>query len=93
MPVPKITTPSEPNHYMPDALTSHLMKTFERLVLDDTVIFLLHRAFSLLEKAGSIVRVIFFDFSSASCCSCWVYITDNNEDEYRELIMNFVDWC
>jgi len=33
--------------------------------VDDAVIFLLQRCFSHLEKAGSTVRVMFFDFFSA----------------------------
>ena len=33
--------------------------------VDDAVIFLQHRARSHLEKPGSTVRIIFFDFSSA----------------------------
>ena len=33
VPVPKTTHPREPNHYRPVALTSHLMKTLERMIL------------------------------------------------------------
>ena len=33
VPVPKTAHPKEPNHYRPVALTSHLMKTMERLIL------------------------------------------------------------
>lgn len=33
--------------------------------VEDAVIFFLNRAISHLEKAGSTVRVMFFDFSSA----------------------------
>jgi len=68
------------------ALTSHVIKSLERLVLkhiralvepsldplqfayqprigvEDGIIFLLHRAYTHLEEAGSIVRVTFFDF-------------------------------
>ena len=33
VPVPKTTHPKEPNHYRPVALTSHLMKTMERIIL------------------------------------------------------------
>jgi len=33
--------------------------------VEDTIIFLLHRAYSHQEEAGSVVRVMFFDFSSA----------------------------
>ncbi|KAI3354572.1 hypothetical protein L3Q82_019076, partial [Scortum barcoo] len=81
--------PKELNSYRPVALTSHLMKTLERLVLahlrplvssfmdplqfayqpdigvDDAVIYLLHTSLTHLEKAGSTVRIMFFDFSSA----------------------------
>ena len=87
--VPKIARPSSPNDFRPVVLTSHIMKTFERLILqhlrpqvgdsmdplqfayqaqlsvDDAIIYLLHRAYSHLEKPGSSVRVMFFDFSSA----------------------------
>ncbi|KAL0192386.1 hypothetical protein M9458_010682, partial [Cirrhinus mrigala] len=89
VPVPKTSYPKDFGDYRPVALTSHLMKTLERLVLshlrpvvsplidplqfayqpgigvDDAVIFLLYRALSHLEKSGSTVRVMFFDFSSA----------------------------
>ncbi|KAI5090955.1 hypothetical protein C0J45_19816 [Silurus meridionalis] len=89
VPVPKTPRPKDFGDYRPVALTSHLMKTLERLVLthlrplvspsmdplqfayqpgigvEDAVIFLLNRAISHLEKAGSTVRVMFFDFSSA----------------------------
>lgn len=33
VPVPKTARPTEPNHYRPVALTSHLMKTMERIIL------------------------------------------------------------
>lgn len=33
VPVPKTTHPKEPNHFRPFALTSHLMKTMERIIL------------------------------------------------------------
>ncbi|KAI3374520.1 hypothetical protein L3Q82_021003 [Scortum barcoo] len=89
VPVPKTPHPKELNSYRPVALTSHLMKTLERLVLahlrplvssfmdllqfayqpdigvDDAVIYLLHTSLTHLEKAGSTVRIMFFDFSSA----------------------------
>ncbi|XP_073727635.1 uncharacterized protein [Misgurnus anguillicaudatus] len=89
VPVPKTSRPKDLGDYRPVALTSHLMKILERLVLthmrplvsplmdplqfayqpgtgvEDAVIFLLNRAISHLEKAGSTVRVMFFDFSSA----------------------------
>lgn len=89
VPVPKTSHPKDMNSYRPVALTSHLMKTFERLVLGhlrplvnpsmdplqfayragigvyDALIYLLHRSLSHLEKAGSSVRIMFYDFSSA----------------------------
>ncbi|KAI3363872.1 hypothetical protein L3Q82_001474 [Scortum barcoo] len=90
VPVPKTPHPKELNSYRPVALTSHLMKTLERLVLvhlrplvssfmdplqfayqpdigvdDAVVIYLLHTSLTHLEKAGSTVRIMFFDFSSA----------------------------
>ena len=88
VPVPKIPHPKDFNSYRPVALTSHLMKTLEQLVLvhlrplvgpfmdpfqfayqpgnlDDTIIVLQDRALSHLEKPGSTVRIMFFDFSSA----------------------------
>ncbi|TWW69303.1 putative RNA-directed DNA polymerase from transposon BS [Takifugu flavidus] len=88
VPVPKTPHPKELNSYRPVALTSHLMKTLERLVLnhlrplvssfmdplqfayqpsigvDDAIIYLLHSSLTHLEKAGSTVRIMFFDFSS-----------------------------
>ena len=33
--------------------------------MDDAVIYLLHRAYSHLERLGNTVRVMFFDFSNA----------------------------
>uniref|UniRef100_A0A669DTM0 Reverse transcriptase domain-containing protein n=1 Tax=Oreochromis niloticus TaxID=8128 RepID=A0A669DTM0_ORENI len=89
VPVPKTSRPKDLNSYRPVALTSHLMKTLERLVLaqlrrlvsssldplqfayqpgigaDDAIIHLLHRSLAHLETAGSTVRIMFFDFSSA----------------------------
>ncbi|KAI4893552.1 hypothetical protein NFI96_004195 [Prochilodus magdalenae] len=86
--VPKKAHPKELNDYRPVALTSHVMKTMERLLLnhfrpqvhhavdplqfayrekvgvEDTILYLLHRAHSL-DKRGGAVRVMFFDFSSA----------------------------
>ncbi|XP_060796645.1 uncharacterized protein LOC132899007 [Neoarius graeffei] len=88
VPRPKTAHPTDLNGYRPVALTSHLMKALERLVLaylrplvgpamdpvqyayqpgigvEDAVIYLLHRSFSHLEKAGSTVR--FF-------CKLWWY--------------------
>jgi hypothetical protein len=89
VPVPKKAHPTVLNDFRPVALTSHIMKTLERLVLahlrplvcssmdplqfayqrnigvDDTIIYLLQRAYSHLDNAGCTVRVMFFDFSSA----------------------------
>uniref|UniRef100_A0A8C6M681 Reverse transcriptase domain-containing protein n=1 Tax=Nothobranchius furzeri TaxID=105023 RepID=A0A8C6M681_NOTFU len=89
VPVPKTSHPKDLSSYRPVALTSHLMKTLERLVLnhlrplvrssldplqfayqpgigvEDAIIYLLHRALTHLEKPGSTVRIMFFDFSSA----------------------------
>ncbi|KAI4890783.1 hypothetical protein NFI96_007798 [Prochilodus magdalenae] len=89
VPVPKKGRPSELNDFRPVALTSHVMKTLERLLLhllrpqvqhamdplqfayrekvgvEDAMLYLLHRAHSHLDKGGSAVRVMFFDFSSA----------------------------
>ena len=82
----KIHNPTDFNSYRPVALTSHLIKTLERLVLvhlhplvslfmdplqfafqpgirvDDAIIFQLDRSLSHLEKPGSTVRIMFFDF-------------------------------
>lgn len=89
VPVPKKGLPSTLNDYRPVALTSHVMKILERLVLqhirplvsdsldplqfayqanigvDDAIIYMLHRAYTHLEKPQSTVRIMFFDFSSA----------------------------
>ncbi|KAI4896395.1 hypothetical protein NFI96_003160 [Prochilodus magdalenae] len=89
VPVPKTPHPKDLNSYRLVALTSHLMKTLERLLLvhlrplvslamdplqfayqpgigvEDAIIHLLHRSLSHLENAGSTVRIMFFDFSSA----------------------------
>ncbi len=34
VPVPKIANPKEPSHFRPVVLTSHLMKTMERIILN-----------------------------------------------------------
>ncbi|KAL3993517.1 platelet-activating factor acetylhydrolase IB subunit alpha [Sarotherodon galilaeus] len=89
VPLPKTPRPKDLNSYRPVALTSHLMKTLERLVLaqlrrlvsssldplqfayqpgigvEDAFIHLVHHSLSHLETAGSTVRIMFFDFSSA----------------------------
>lgn len=77
IPVPKISRPSDFNLYGPAALTAHLVKTLERrplarsstdqsgITVEDAVIFLIQRSLSHLERSGSIVRIKFYDFSSA----------------------------
>jgi hypothetical protein len=89
VPVPKKTIVTCLNDLRPVALTSHVMKVFERLVLptlrfqvsdfqdplqfayrarvgvDDALLFLVNTIYSHLEKSGSYVRIMFFDFSSA----------------------------
>ncbi|KAK7909414.1 hypothetical protein WMY93_014098 [Mugilogobius chulae] len=89
VPVPKKTRPCERNDYRPVTLTSHAMKTLERLVMrlmrpqaqnvrdplqfayqekvgvEDAVLYLLHCALSYLDGGRCIVRLPFFDFSSA----------------------------
>uniref|UniRef100_A0A8C6NVM8 Reverse transcriptase domain-containing protein n=1 Tax=Nothobranchius furzeri TaxID=105023 RepID=A0A8C6NVM8_NOTFU len=89
IPVPKKTRPSVNDDYRPVALTSHIMKVLERLLLvhlnkqtrtyqdplqfayrhgvgvEDAIIQLLQPTHCHLDKAGSTVRVMFFDFSSA----------------------------
>ena len=88
-PVLKKKNPSSLNDYGPVALTSIVMKCFEKLVLrrlltftnehldplqfaykphrgtDDAILTVLHNAFLHLDKAGSYVRILFIDFSSA----------------------------
>ncbi len=77
------------NDYRPVALTSHIMKTMERIVLshlrspicssldplqfayspqvgvEDAIIYMLQRIYPHIDTAGSTVRIMFFDFSSA----------------------------
>ena len=89
VPVPKGAHPKTQNDYRPVVLTSHVMKTLERLVLqhlrplvsdcldplqfayrakvgvEDAIIYMLQRAYAHLENKGSMVRIMFFDFSSA----------------------------
>ncbi|KAI4880336.1 hypothetical protein NFI96_004093 [Prochilodus magdalenae] len=89
VPVPKKGRPSELNDFRPVALTSHVMKTLERLLLhflrpqvqramdplqfayrekvgvEDAMLYLLQSAHSHLDKGGSAVKIMFFDFSSA----------------------------
>ncbi|KAK0140949.1 hypothetical protein N1851_022059 [Merluccius polli] len=84
-----LTSELTSNDYRPVALTSHLMKSLERLVLsllrplvsssldplqfayqprlgvEDTIIFLHHRACAHLDRPGSTVSIMFLDFSSA----------------------------
>ncbi|XP_062844747.1 zinc finger protein 420-like, partial [Trichomycterus rosablanca] len=89
VPVPKKSCSSSLNDYRPVALTSHVMKVLERLVLsylrsqvspfldplqfayqqqvgvDDAVIYLLQRAHLHLDQSNTTVKITFFDFSSA----------------------------
>ncbi|TWW71139.1 hypothetical protein D4764_17G0006220 [Takifugu flavidus] len=77
VPVPKKTHPVAPSDYRPIALTSHIMKVMERLVLthlrplvspfQDPLQFAYQpkRAYSSLDRLNTTVRVMFFDFSSA----------------------------
>uniref|UniRef100_A0A8C6M3D6 Reverse transcriptase domain-containing protein n=1 Tax=Nothobranchius furzeri TaxID=105023 RepID=A0A8C6M3D6_NOTFU len=89
VPVPRKTCPSVNDDYRLVALTSHIMKVLERLLLvhlnkqtrtyqdplqfayrhgvgvEDAIIQLLQPIHCHLDKAGSTVRVMFFDFSSA----------------------------
>ncbi|CAL9684750.1 unnamed protein product [Knipowitschia caucasica] len=89
VPVPKKPRAKDLGDFRPVALTSHCMKTLERLVLghlrstlspamdplqfayrpgigvEDAIISLLNRSLSHLEKPGTAVRIMFFDFSSA----------------------------
>ncbi|KAI3360366.1 hypothetical protein L3Q82_002230 [Scortum barcoo] len=58
----KLRAPRSSNHFRPVALTSHLMKALERIVLRHLRPL---RSLSHLEDAGNTVRITFFDFSSA----------------------------
>ena len=88
-PILKKKNPSSLNDYRPVALTSIVMKCFEKLILrclltftsehldplqfaykphrgtDDAILTILHNAFLHFDKAGSNVRILFIDFSSA----------------------------
>ncbi len=87
--MPKKVCPTKLNDYRPVALTSHILKTMERIVLshlrplvcssldplqftycpqfgvEDAIIYILQRIYPHLDRAGSTVRIMFFDFSSA----------------------------
>ncbi len=89
IPVLKKGCSTKLNDYRPVALTSHIMKTMERIVLshlrslvcssldplqfayspqvgvEDAIIYMLQRIYPHLDTAGSTVRIMFFDFSSA----------------------------
>ncbi|KAK3542872.1 hypothetical protein QTP70_006148 [Hemibagrus guttatus] len=106
--VPKTEHPRELNHFRPVALTSLLMKTMERIIfcqlrslvctvrdplqfayrpdigVDDAVIYLMHWALTHLESTGS---TKFSDDSAIVGC-----VSDGNEQEYRDIIKDFVDW-
>ena len=86
IPVSKLGRPVELNDYRPVAMTSHIVKTLERLLVrhmrlqvsedldplqlayqkhigvEDTILYMLHRAYASLDVPGSYVRVMFFDF-------------------------------
>ena len=88
VPAPKAGCPAELNDYRPMALTSHIMKTLEWLILrhlrpqtihaldplqfryqehigvDDTVLYVQHRAYSYVDEPGSQARIMFFDLSA-----------------------------
>ena len=88
-PILKKKNLSSLHDYRPVALTSMVMKCFEKLVLrrlliftskrldplqfeykphrgtDDAILTVLHNASLHLDKAGSYVRILFIDFSSA----------------------------
>ena len=87
--MPKLGQTVELNYYRPVALTSHIMKTLERLlvrrmrlqvaedlnplkftyqkhiVVEDAILYMLHRVYAYLDVSGSYVRIMFFYFSSA----------------------------
>jgi hypothetical protein len=72
VPVPKKAKVTELNDYRPVALTSIIMKRFERLVknhitstLPDTLLATLHTALNHLDKKNTYVRMLFIDDSSA----------------------------
>lgn len=87
--VPKWKHPTDLKDYRPIALTSHIMKTLEKLLLsyirpkectftdplqsaylpnismEDTLIYMFQRVYAHLNNPSAIVRIMFFDFSSA----------------------------
>ncbi|XP_061584243.1 odorant receptor 131-2-like [Cololabis saira] len=72
IPVPKKPTITGLNDYRPVALTSVVMKSFERLLayranrsLDDAVNIGLHHILGHLDTPGTYARILFVDFSSA----------------------------
>ena len=89
VPTPKKSHVSVMNDLRPIALTSCVMKLFERCVIvhlkpqviefidrlqfayqmnrgvDDAILHVLNNVYSHLEKTGSSIRIMFFDFSSA----------------------------
>ncbi|XP_030641381.1 protein NLRC3-like [Chanos chanos] len=66
---PSQVPPAPPPSPLPPAITTDqapLQFAYQEHVgVEDAIIYLLHRARSHLDKAGSTVRVMFFDFSSA----------------------------
>ncbi|KAI4880513.1 hypothetical protein NFI96_012351, partial [Prochilodus magdalenae] len=65
IPVPKKAHPKELNDYRPVALTSHVMKTMKRLLLNHLRPLVHHCCLRTGRRGGGAVRVMFFDFSSA----------------------------
>ena len=73
--IPKLGQPLELNDYRPVALTSHIIKTLETLLVRcmrlqvaedfDLLLYMLHRTYAYLDVPGSYVSIMFFDFSRA----------------------------
>ncbi|KAI3370902.1 hypothetical protein L3Q82_007411 [Scortum barcoo] len=109
VPVPKTPHPKELNSYRPVALTSHLMKTLERLVLAHlrplVSSFMDPLQFAYQPDIGVDDAVIYLLHTSLthlekagstkfSDDSAVVgLITDGDDREYRGLIQDFADWC
>ncbi|KAI3375982.1 hypothetical protein L3Q82_016509 [Scortum barcoo] len=64
VPVPKKTKILSLNDYRPVALTSTIMKCFERST-EDAIALTLHTALSHLDQRDTYVRMLFIDYSSA----------------------------
>ncbi|KAI3367035.1 hypothetical protein L3Q82_009669 [Scortum barcoo] len=105
VPVPKTPHPKELNSYRPVALTSHLMKTLERLVLAH--LRLLVSSFMDPLQGTVLAPFLFtlytadFSYNTPSChlqkfsddSAVVGLITDGDDREYRGLIQDFADWC